>query len=324
MEQPTFSIIIPTYNRPKQLATCLESLTQLDYTRDRIEVLVVDDGSQQPLDSVVAPFRDQLNLKLIRQVNAGPAAARNHAARLAQGKYLAFTDDDCRPATDWLTALEACFTKEPEHIVGGRTVNALADNPYSTTSQNIISMGYDHYNAVRDQARFFASNNMVVPAAQFRELGGFDESFTTSEDRELCDRWIHHGYRMTYAPEVVIYHAHPMSLKSFWKQHFSYGQGAFRFHKTREEKGWGQFQIEGNYYLSLLRYPFVNGQGSKGLVLTAVLFVSQVANAAGFFWEMLRYQRSGQGDAAPICDRIDQHIDQTIEPSPSRETVSGG
>lgn len=294
MEQFLFSVIIPSYNRPKQLGTCLESLTQLDYLRDRFEVIVVDDGSDRPLDTVVAPFKDSLNLRLIRQNNAGPAAARNSAARQAKGKYLAFTDDDCRPATNWLQALENCFTADSDRIVGGRTVNALANNLFSTTSQNIISMGYAHYNAIANQARFFASNNMVVPANRFGELNGFDESFTTSEDRELCDRWLHHGYAMTYAPEVVIYHAHPMTLHSFWRQHFPYGQGAFRFHKTRAEKGWGNFAIEGNYYLNLLRYPFENGQGKQGLVLTAVLFVSQVANAAGFFWQMVQFNKESR------------------------------
>lgn len=289
--QPLFSIIIPTYNRPRQIVACLESLTRLDYPRDRFEVIVVDDGSDEPLDAVVEPFQKVLNLVLLRQANAGPAAARNRAADKAQGRYIAFTDDDCMPARDWLQKLAACFAQKPVCIVGGRTVNALDNNPFSMTSQNIISMGYDHYNAVRDQARFFASNNMVVPQQEFLELGGFDESFTTSEDRELCDRWIHAGYPMTYAPEVVIYHAHPMTLRSFWKQHFNYGRGAFRFHQTRSQKGWGNFEIEGGYYLRLLRYPFTHGQSRQGLTLTAVLFVSQVANAAGFFWERRERQR---------------------------------
>ncbi|MDY6936030.1 MAG: glycosyltransferase [Cyanobacteriota bacterium] len=286
MDKLLFSIIIPTYNRPKQIVTCLETLTKLDYPRDRFEVIVVDDGSDVSLEPTVTSFESDLDLVFIRQENAGPAAARNHAAQKARGRYLAFTDDDCMPATDWLQALEACFDRHPECIVGGRTINALPDNPFSTTSQNIISMGYDHYNAVRDEARFFASNNMVVPRELFLEMGGFDNSFTTSEDRELCDRWLHSGRTMTYAPEVKIYHAHPMTLQGFWKQHFNYGRGAFRFHNERSQKGWGNFEIEGNYYLRLLRYPFTHGQSRQGLVLTGVLFVSQVANAAGFFWEM--------------------------------------
>jgi len=301
MQQLFFSVIIPTHNRPSQLSDCLASLAELDYSHDRFEVIVVDDGSTTPLDSIVEPFQAQLSLRLLRQDNAGPAAARNHAAQTAQGRYLAFTDDDCRPAADWLQKLERCFEQTPNDIVGGRTINLLQDNVYSVISQNIISMGYDHYNAQRDAAQFFASNNMVVPAEPFRKLGGFDVSFRTSEDRELCDRWIHAGHTMTYAPEVVIHHAHPMKLRSFWRQHFTYGQGAFRFHQTRAEKDWGNFEIEGNYYLSLLRYPFTHGQGRQGLPLTAVLFVSQVANAAGFFWQMaqhrLRPQRKNKSPA---------------------------
>ena len=88
-----------------------------------------------------------------------------------------------------------------------------------------------------------------------------------------------------------------MTLRSFWNQHYSYGRGAFRFHQTRAKKGWGDFEIEGNYYLRLLRYPFENGQSRQGLGLTAVLFVSQVANAVGFFREMMRAHKLLPSDA---------------------------
>ncbi len=127
---------------------------------------------------------------------------------------------------------------------------------------------------------------MIVPTQAFLEIGGFNEEFRTSEDRELCDRWIHSGKTMIYAPEIIIYHAHPMTLNQFWKQHFTDGQGAFRFHNIRAKKGWGNFQIEGNYYLRLLLYPFKNGQSKQGISLTFALLISQIANAVGFFWEM--------------------------------------
>ncbi len=54
--QPFFSIIVPTYNRLRQLSACVQSLTCLDYPRDRFEVIVVDDGSKTPPKAVVAPF----------------------------------------------------------------------------------------------------------------------------------------------------------------------------------------------------------------------------------------------------------------------------
>ncbi|MEL6605516.1 MAG: glycosyltransferase, partial [Cyanobacteria bacterium J06614_10] len=80
MDYPMFSVVVPTYNRPKQLERCLMALVQLKYPRDRCEIIVVDDGSQTPLDSVVGPFQQYVNIQLIRQENAGPAAARNAGA----------------------------------------------------------------------------------------------------------------------------------------------------------------------------------------------------------------------------------------------------
>ena len=111
---PTFSIIIPTYQRPTQLAVCLRSLTGLNYPRERFEVIVVDDGSTTPLDAVVASVRDSLNVMLTRQDNGGPAAARNTGAARARGTFLAFTDDDCTPTPDWLHTLGARFAMTPE------------------------------------------------------------------------------------------------------------------------------------------------------------------------------------------------------------------
>src|SRR5436309_2951814 len=133
--QPFFSIIIPTEARPKQLAACLESICCLEYPDDRFEVLVVDDGSATPPETVVASFRDKIDVTLLTQPHAGPAAARNAGAQRARGTFLAFTDDDCMPKVDWLERFAARLVKTPDHLIGGRTLNALPDNPYSTASQ---------------------------------------------------------------------------------------------------------------------------------------------------------------------------------------------
>lgn len=86
MNQPFFSIIIPTYSRPEQLVACLQSLTHLDYPRDRFEVIVVDDGSDMPLEGVVTPLRNWLEVTLLRQMNSGLGVARNTGAARAKGE----------------------------------------------------------------------------------------------------------------------------------------------------------------------------------------------------------------------------------------------
>ena len=166
-KQPYFSIIIPTYERPRQLATCLQALTRLSYPHDRFEAIVVDDGSKIPLNHVVDPFRHQLNLNLLSQPNAGPAMARNTGAAQARESFLAFTDDDCTPASDWLNTLAKRFAATPDCAIGGRTLNRLAKNPFSAASQILIDYIYDYYNSDHNQAHFFASNNLALPKERF-------------------------------------------------------------------------------------------------------------------------------------------------------------
>jgi glycosyltransferase involved in cell wall biosynthesis len=283
-----FSIIIPTYNRPRQLAACLDSLVRLEYPRDSFEVIVVDDGSETPQEAVVAAFRGRLNVTAVSQRHAGPATARNTGATHATGQFLAFTDDDCAPASDWLRALAARFAQGADQAVGGRPMGAIPDNVCSVASDLLIAYLHDYYNAATTHARFFTSNNLGLPADRFREIGGFDATFPRAggEDRELCDRWLYHGYRVTYAPEVLVYHSHGLTFRSFCRQHFNYGRGAFRFHQAHARRGSGRVTPEPpSFYLNLVRYPFSLGQGRRAAFLTALLVVSQIANVAGFLRE---------------------------------------
>lgn len=289
---PFFSIIIPTYERPAQLTTCLQSLTRQNYPPEKFEVVVVDDGSAQSPENTVEEFSGRLNVRLLRQQNTGPAGARNFGAAHAHGQFLAFTDDDCAPDTGWLRALSAYFDRTPDRLIGGRTLNALSLNPYAETSQLIIEVVYSHFNADPNVARFFASNNFALSAERFRELDGFNSSFTTSEDREFCDRWLARSFGMTYAPEAIIYHAHDLTCSALWRQHFAYGRGALRFHRARAANGKGQFKPDLDFYWKLLRTAASRAPMTRAVQLTALLLWSQVANAAGFFYEKYGHRSS--------------------------------
>ncbi|MGH7824561.1 MAG: glycosyltransferase [Candidatus Binatia bacterium] len=306
MQRPFFSIIVPTYNRPEELAACLESLSQLDYSRQRFEVIVVDDGSEIPPNEVCSVFRDRLDIELLMQPHRGPAAARNTGSSRAKGEFLVFTDDDCRPHPDWLRQIEIRCLATPDHIIGGRTLNLLQDNPFSQASQLIVDIVYDYYNQGAHGPRFFASNNLAVPAATFHRLGGFDARFTTAEDRELCDRWLRRGYGMTYAPDAVVYHAHLLTLGTFWRQHFNYGRGAFRFHQVRAQRGSGSFRPEFRFYLRCLSAPFSKEHRCRALL--PIFLVWQLANTAGFVWEMNKARRDNRYKTPPMTlSRWDDH-----------------
>ena len=284
---PFFSVIVPTYNRPGQLADNLRSLASLDYPRERFEVLIVDDGSACPLDPVLRSFRGALDLTLLRQRNRGPAAARNAGAARARGELLAFTDDDCRPAPGWLRALAKCLGAAPDRAVGGRTVNALPANPYSAATQLLLEYVYEYCHADVARGPFFASNNLALRADRFQTIGGFDIAFprAAAEDRDLCDRWIQQGYQLAYAPEAVVYHAHPLSFRTFCRLHFNYGRGAFTFHRARDRRGSRSLLVRPPFYLKLPLSPLRGQRGRRALWLSALLALSQGANGAGFAWE---------------------------------------
>jgi glycosyltransferase involved in cell wall biosynthesis len=280
---PFFSVIVPTYARPLQLDACLHSLAGLEYPRGRLEVIVVDDGSETPASAVVERYQDRLPLTLLTQPNQGPAIARNTGAAASGGDYLAFTDDDCAPASDWLRALAGQFSTTPDHAVGGRTIGALADNPYSTASQLLVDYLIEY--SLARVTPFFTSNNLALPAARFHSIGGFDPTYVraAAEDREFCDRWLASGFPMVYAPEARVYHAHVLSFRTFLQQHYHYGYGAFRFHRTRHLRRQARLKVEPpSFYLELLRYPYRRYGRQSATRLAILLAAAQAANAAGF------------------------------------------
>ena len=284
---PFFSIIIPTRSRPGQLAVCLAAMAGLDYERGRFEVIVVDDGGEASPEPVVAAHDRHLSLTLLRQDQAGPAAARNNGAGRARGEFLAFTDDDCEPASGWLQALAARFAAMPDAAVGGHTRNALRSNPYAAASQFIVDLVYAHYNAHPHQAQFLATSNLAVPAAGFGAVGGFDDvNFPfASEDRDFCARWLQRGYPMIYAPEAVVYHAHPLTLSTFWRQHVSYGRGAWRFHRACARRGSQRLLKDLSFHRRLpgmVRRRYTGADHPSALRLGALLLLWQVANLVGF------------------------------------------
>jgi GT2 family glycosyltransferase len=305
--RPFFSVIVPTYRRPEQLVACLQALAAQEYPRERFEVVVAEDGGGTALGDVVDGVRDRVDVTLLELRHGGPGAARNAAVERARGDVLAFTDDDCAPAPDWLRRLAAHFDADAAAIrptmVGGRTLNALPHNAYSTASQMVVDVGYAHLNADPDDAGFFQSCNMAMPASGFHEVGGFDVTLVNSEDRELCARWRQHGHRLVYDRDVIVHHAHVLGASSFLRQHYEYGRGSFQLQRIRTRHGWEQFRPDPGYYRRLLAWPASRQRSLRAVPLTALLVAAQAVNTLGFAAEWLRARRARVRDAAISGER---------------------
>lgn len=287
----TFSIIVPTHNRLRQLTACLDALALLEYPGELFEVIVVDDASDVSPQRLIDSYRHRMRVSLLRQSHAGPAAARNLGIGRAVGEYLAFTDDDCAPAPSWLSELAAAATERPDSAVGGRTVNVLTDNLCSTASQMLIDYLYEYYNRDPAHAAFFTSNNLALPRALCLGAGGFDRAYrlAAAEDREFCDRWLFLGNRMVSAPRAIVHHAHALSLRAFWRQHTNYGRGAMQFRLMRARRRQRPVRMEpATFYVNLLRSPFARLRGARAWLVLGLLVLAQAANAGGYFLENAR------------------------------------
>ena len=298
---PAWSVVIPTFDRAAPLAGCLAAFAAMDVPAGGFEVVVVDDGGDAALDFVAGyPFA-----RLIRQANAGPAAARNRGAAEAAGARLAFTDDDCHPAPGWLTAFDAALEAEPAGardgvLLGGETRNGLPHNRCSAASQDVVAhldaalnhrVGDDADDAdgAGGGAVFFASNNIACTAAGYRAAGGFPTGYrrAAGEDRAFCRDWIGGGGRLVHAPAAVMHHHHRLTLRQFWRQHHGYGAGAHRFHaeaasSAADDPVRRQRFGELGFYAGLIASPFTGRRAPHRLSRSALLLLSQVATVAGY------------------------------------------
>jgi GT2 family glycosyltransferase len=199
------SVIIPTRHRNEQLAQCLDRLAPGRQTlpADQYEVIVTDDGSCSTSEAVV--LQRYPWARWVAGPRRGPAANRNNGARHARSEWLAFTDDDCVPASDWLAAFEQPAKSEARVLEGKTTCNAgihtpLQEAPINLTGGNLWSC------------------NFMIRARLFREIGGFDDSFPmpTCEDMELNGRLRKLGHIPQFVPDAIVDHP-PRSRPGGWR-----------------------------------------------------------------------------------------------------------
>lgn len=284
------TVVVPTYRRPRQLRACLEALAAQVF-EEPWEIVVVDDGSPDPPDPGVEGLMAARGWRMIRQANAGPSAARNRGVSEARGEFIAFTDDDCRPEPTWLETLLLVARERPNALVGGTTVNGLTGDLFASTSQLIVDLVYEHFNADPNDGYFLASNNILCARERFLEVGGFDERFPRAgaEDRDFCDRWRMRGWPIVWRPEARVEHRHRQSFRQFVDLYIRYGRGAYRYQAIRKQRGSGTMREDLGFHKTLPRCVWRHlrkqGRGGVGIATVAALGVWQVANAAGFLLE---------------------------------------
>ena len=194
---PDVSVVVPTVGRETRLAFLLEALQKQTLPSDRYEVVVV--RGRGP-DETIGPA-EALGAKVIESPRAGPAALRNKGIASARGRLIAFTDDDCRPAPDWLERfVEAAEREQESFLLQGRT------EPDPDEVRRLHGLARSQ--SIVGPSGWYETCNMAYPRELLDRLGGFDERFDGGgEDADLALRALASGARAAYVDSARVWHA---------------------------------------------------------------------------------------------------------------------
>jgi len=221
-------VVVPTYQRARLLARTVEALVRVEAPSGGFEVVVVDDGSDSDqVTTVQGLLSDKPGFRLLRKENAGPAAARNAGVGSSGAPLVAFLDDDCAPAPDWLLRLVTALDEAGEGTgaVGGRVLPAPPTNWVSR-----FCAATEYSSGIQPVFENAATANACYKRAVLDELGGFDESFRFpgGDDPDLSLRARAAGYELVFVPDAVVYHAELESYRDFVAHMYRRGLGEAR------------------------------------------------------------------------------------------------
>lgn len=319
-----YSVIVPVYNRPREIDELLDSLTQQTYKS--FEVIVVEDGSTDPCKSVVDKYSEKLNVSYFLKENSGQGFSRNFGFKKASGDYLVVFDSDCLIPPHYFDAVNSAMEQQDIDCWGGPDRAHSSFTPvqkainYSMTS--FLTTG-----GIRGSSKHLGtfhprSFNMGISDEVFQKTGGYKIP-RMGEDLEFSIRIQKMGFKSVLIEEAYVYHKRRTNLVQFYKQLRFFGRARINLARFHPE------QIKILHTLPLLftiglivslfallfHFPYLNliiylyglfilviavdsFRREKSLLISVysvvAVFIQLTAYGIGFFRELLRVKKSGE------------------------------
>lgn len=220
---PFVSILVPAYNEEKTILRTLQSINEIEYPKDKLEVIVIDDGSKDDTKKIIAEYiQNKKHFQLISHKNIGKAASMNKALELTKGDFFACLDADSFVDPQTLRKMLNIYDQENDPKLAIVTPAMKVDKP-----KNLLQrVQWLEYLVIILIARLSSRlDSLYVAPGPFslyrtkiiRELGGFDVKSIT-EDQEIAYRLQKHHYKIKQCFDGYVHTTAPKEVKPFYRQ----------------------------------------------------------------------------------------------------------
>ena len=200
---PFVSVIVPHLNDHARLRLCLRALEAQDYPPDRREVIVVDNGSDEPLDAIAAEFP---HVRLADEPERGCGLARNRGLTLARGEVIAFTDSDCLPDKGWIRNAQQAVAGERGADIAGGDIRLFAEDEDNPTGPELFEQLFTFRQEEFVHRDHFAAGASLITRRDVCDQVGPFLDVNYPEDKEWGRRAHRMGYRLAYVPQAITWH----------------------------------------------------------------------------------------------------------------------
>ena len=283
---PLISVIIPTFNAGERIAECLRSVLDQDYPADRVEILVVDGGSQDLTHRVVSEFkREYASIHWLDNPGRIVSTAMNIGIRRARGDVIVRVDAHCILEPDYLRQCVRYL-----EITGADNVGGLMRPMGKGYVGRAIALTMSSPLAVGDAKFRYATQMQEVDTVYmgvfsrdvFERVGVYNESLVRNQDYELNYRIRAHGGHIYLVPPLRSYYVTRPTLRAFWFQYFDYGFWKVQMLR-RHPRSVRWRQLVSPFFVASLIITGVGGRLFRPLTLLFRLIAGAYMSLAGLF-----------------------------------------
>ena len=215
---PKISVIIPVLNNSKQLRCTLQALSEQTYPSEKMEVIVVDNGSDEPIE----PYTSNFDVILLREVqNKSPYAARNRGLEIASGSIIALTDANKTPDKRWIEEGVKTLVDNDADLVGGEIRFDLPDN--CTASERFDSLYFNNNRNLVLKKGSSVTGNLFIKKELIDSVGIFPGHFRSGMDIWWSQNAIRKGYKLVFSEKAVVW-CRPRKLRELLKKSYRVGK----------------------------------------------------------------------------------------------------